>query len=78
MSIDPRDRERRNYALRRSIMDCGMGVMIVAAGLFFLFAERFGFVYTVGPLFRYAFAGLCVLYGGFRIYRGIKKNYFSE
>jgi hypothetical protein len=59
-------------------MDCGMGVLIAGAGLFFLFASRFGYNYNVGPWFRYAFAGLCVLYGGFRVYRGIKKNYFSE
>jgi hypothetical protein len=26
--------------------------------------------------FNYIFGGLCLLYGGFRIYRGFKKNYF--
>ena len=26
----------------------------------------------------YLFAGLCILYGGFRVYRGIQKNYFKE
>jgi hypothetical protein len=25
--------------------------------------------------FRYMFGGICLLYGGFRLYRGLKKNY---
>jgi len=59
-------------------MDYGMGVVILGFGVFFAFASKFGFNFTIDSFFRYFFAGLCALYGGFRIYRGYKKNYFSE
>jgi len=55
-----------------------MGVVILGFGVFFAFASKFGFNFTIDSFFRYFFAGLCALYGGFRIYRGYKKNYFSE
>ena len=77
MRIDPQERQRRNYILRRSIMDYGMGALIAGSGLFFLFAPKLGFAnFDLDPILRYGFAGLCILYGGFRIYRGYKKNYF--
>jgi hypothetical protein len=78
MNIDPTDRKTKNYLLRRSLLDYGMGGMIVGFGLFFAFADRFNIQFTIEPAFRYAFVGLCLLYGGFRMYRGYKKNYFTE
>jgi hypothetical protein len=78
MSSDPNDRKTKNYILMRSIMDYGMGGLIAGFGLFFAFADKMGIGFTIEPFFRYFFAGLCLLYGGFRIYRGYKKNYFSE
>jgi hypothetical protein len=55
-----------------------MGIIILGFGVFFAFANRFGIEFTIAPGFRYAFVALCIIYGGFRIYRGYKKNYFSE
>jgi len=79
MSFDPQDRHRKNYILRRSIMDYGMGGLIVGSGLFFVFAPMMGYVnFDFDPLLRYGFACLCFIYGAFRMYRGYKKNYFSE
>jgi len=78
MNIDPADRKARNYIVRRSLLDYGMGAIIMGFGLFFAVADRFGIEFSITPAFRYAFVGLCVIYGGFRIYRGYKKNYFSE
>jgi hypothetical protein len=78
MAIDPTDRKEKNYVLRRSLMDYGMGAIIICFGLFFAFAERFGISFSITPAFRYAFVVLCVIYGAFRMYRGYKKNYFSE
>ena len=78
MNIDPADRKARNYIVRRSLLDYGMGAIIMGFGLFFAVADRFGIEFSITPGFRYAFVGLCVIYGGFRIYRGYKKNYFSE
>ena len=78
MNTDRTDRKEKNYILRRSLLDYGMGVIIAGFGLFFAFAERFNISFNITPAFRYAFVGLCIVYGGFRIYRGYKKNYFSE
>ncbi len=78
MNLDPTDRKTKNYILRRSILDYGMGAIIIGFGFFFVFADRFGISFTITPLFRYCFAGLCIVYGAFRVYRGYKKNYFSE
>lgn len=72
------DRKRKNYILRRSILDYGMGIVILGVGVVVLFAEKFGFQVSIDDLMRYMFFGLCLLYGGFRIYRGFSKNYFYE
>lgn len=60
-------------------MDIGMGVIIAGFGVFFLLAPRMGWMeFSLDPLLRYMFSGLCLLYGGFRVYRGVQKNYFNE
>ena len=71
------ERRKRGYALMRAILDFGMGVLILAFGVFFLLAPRLGFDFNIDNLYRYIFSGLCLLYGGFRVYRGAKKNYFN-
>jgi hypothetical protein len=78
MNIDPADRKAKNYILRRSIMDYGSGTIILGFGVFFGLAPKYGIEFGIAPSFRYAFVVLCILYGAFRIYRGYKKNYFSE
>ena len=72
---DP-DRREKGYILMRTILDVGMGLMILGFGVFFIFASRFGFEIRGGDTFRYLFGFLCVVYGGWRVYRGFKKNYF--
>jgi hypothetical protein len=71
------DNRARGYRMRRSIMDYGMGVIIICLGIFFLLSSRLGVTFSIDDTFRYLFAGLCIAYGGFRIYRGYKKNYFN-
>jgi len=73
---DNDDRAKR-YALRKSIMDYGMGVIIACFGIFFLIAPRLGIVFGMENLFRYLLGALFILYGLFRMYRGYKKNYFN-
>jgi hypothetical protein len=71
------DKRQRAYANRRAIMDYGMGLIYTVMGCFFLFSEQFGVkLQFPTPPFSWIFAGLCLVYGGFRIYRGYKKNYF--
>lgn len=68
---------KKGYVLRRAILDYGMGVIIFGIGIFFLVAPKLGYAIDLDPLLRYMFSGLCLLYGGFRVYRGAKKNYFN-
>ena len=72
-------KRRRAYANRRSIMDIGMGFIYAAMGAFFVLSKQLGIniEFPTAP-FNYIFGGLCLLYGGFRIYRGFKKNYFRS
>lgn len=78
MPLEPEDNRVKNYKLRRSIMDYGMGVIIGGFGVFFALAPKLGFEFSVDPFFRYFFSGMCIVYGAWRIYRGYSKNYFSE
>ena len=72
------DKRTKGYIMMRAILDYGMGIMILGFGVFFFLAPKLGFVINGGDFFRYFFAGLCVVYGAWRIYRGYKKNYFRS
>jgi hypothetical protein len=74
---DRPDRRKQGYILRRAILDYGMGVIIFGIGIVVLLAPKLGLTLSIDDTFRYMFAGLCLLYGGFRIYRGSRKNYFN-
>jgi hypothetical protein len=71
-------KRRKAYVNRRSLMDFGMGIIYTMMGGFFLLSELFGIYMEFPPKpFSYIFGGLCVVYGVFRIYRGVRKNYFN-
>ena len=78
MALEQRERRAKNYILMRSIMDLGMGLVIFGFGVFLFLAPRLGIEFNVEPLFRYFFAGMCIVYGAWRIYRGFKKNYIQH
>lgn len=74
-------KRRKQVSQMKSLMDYGMGLLILVVGLFFLFRsqlgnfplnDRLGAPDTLEKLF----GGICVVYGSWRIYRGYKKNYF--
>ena len=77
MENEAPDRRKRMYALRRAIMDYGIGFIIMGFGVFLLIAPKLGFSFQIDNLNRYLFSGLCLLYGGFRAYRGSRKDYFK-
>src|SRR5260221_13226060 len=78
MSSELDDKKMKQYANRRAIMDFGMGVFWAGLGTFFMFSKRFGYdLHFLPSPYIYMFGGICLLYGGFRIYRGYKKNYFN-
>jgi len=74
---DMEQKRIRAYTNRRSLMDLGMGLIYAAMGGFFVFKDLLGVAidFPERP-FNYVLGGLCLLYGGFRIYRGVKKNYY--
>jgi hypothetical protein len=76
MASDIEDKKQRAYVNRRSIMDLGMGLIYAGMGAAMMFAEKVGLGDIFSAPFTYIFGGICLLYGGFRIYRGIKRNYY--
>lgn len=73
------ERDKR-YIRMRSIMDLGMGILWTGMGVFLLFIKNFSpyLVLQYDENILMIFGGVCVAYGLFRIYRGIKKNYLQH
>ncbi len=85
MSLEEFEKDRlttkqKGFMRMRSIMDFGMGLLWTAMGIFLIFIRYFntGLAARFDDIYMKMFGGLCVVYGIFRIYRGIKKNYFIE
>ena len=68
---------KKSYELRRAILDYGMGVIIFCIGIILLLAPKLGISVSIDDTLRYMMGGLFLLYGGFRIYRGRRKNYYN-
>lgn len=70
----------RGFVRMRSIMDMGMGLLWLGMGVFLVFIKKFNtgleVQFNTPPM--KGFGIICIIYGGFRIYRGIKKNYFKK
>ena len=72
--------KQKGQVRMRTIMDFGMGILWLGMGVFMIFP------YTFVPdiALQYdddrlkIFGAVCLLYGSFRIYRAVKKNYFRE
>lgn len=73
------DANSRRYSMMKSIMDFGMGLIYLGVGIVILFPREFhlGSVFTSSVIAK-IFAGIVIIYGSWRIYRGIKKDYFKE
>ena len=71
--------KRKRLALRKSLMDYSIGVLIVLTGFFFLVRDKLKLDinsnYPPNEMDK-IFGVICLLYGAWRIYRGYKKNYF--
>ena len=72
-------KKRKDVSVMRSVMDYGMGLLIIGAGVVLLFRDKLK-IEVMGDAPPSAldkvFGGICLLYGAWRIYRGYKKNYF--
>ncbi|ANI89853.1 hypothetical protein A9P82_11485 [Arachidicoccus ginsenosidimutans] len=74
-----REQQRKRYANMRAIKDVVMAIIILGVGLMMFFGKKFlytrAFFQEKDPVILYIFGSLCLLYGGFRMYMAIKRNY---
>lgn len=73
------DNKTKRYVMMRSITDLGMGFIYVGVGVVILFAKQFNFStdFTASVPAK-IFAALVIIYGSWRILRGIRKKYYKE
>lgn len=67
----------KRYRLSRTIYNIAMGILILAIGVVMFFGEKWNLtqITAYDPMIRYSFGALCIIYGAFRLYRGLKKEY---
>ena len=73
------DPKTRRYMQMRSILDLGMGLLYLGIGVVIFFSKEFHLYndFTESTPAK-IFAVLVVIYGAWRIYRGLKKDYFKN
>ena len=76
MENSARDSRDKNFRIMRMIYDLTIGLLMGALGSAMILAEKLGFVQVLdwGVTMRYSFGAIFLLYGVFRIYRGIKQT----
>jgi uncharacterized membrane protein HdeD (DUF308 family) len=73
------EEQRKKTSRLRSLMDMTMGLLVVFIGICFLLYEQLNLKKIFGKehsSLDYVIAGLFIVYGIWRIYRGYKKDYF--
>ncbi|MDI9365391.1 MAG: hypothetical protein QM541_10600 [Flavobacterium sp.] len=60
--------------IAKKAFDITRASLILGVGIVVLFGDKMNIAIMVGldPVLKYIFGGICLLYGGFRLYRGIK------
>lgn len=78
MENDFRVKQKKSYNVMKMTYDLTIAVLLLGMAVIMLFADKLKIEQLAdkdNDLFRYFFGGLCLLYGGFRLYRGIKRDY---
>lgn len=81
METELREKQRKSFTLMRSVRDFTMAVLYLSMAVVLFFGEHWKIGHMIalnetwGITFSYFFGSICLLYGGFRLYRGIKKDY---
>jgi hypothetical protein len=77
MEQDFREKQKKSYRMMRMIYDLSMAVFILGMAFILLLAEQLKVeqLMLVDPMYRYLMGSVSVLYGGYRLYRGIKRDY---
>ncbi len=78
MDNDYKSRRQKSYTNMQTVYNVSMGILITGIGVMMFFNEEIGLnlsdKFDGDSLMIYLFGSLCLLYGGFRLYRGIKKD----
>lgn len=77
MENDFRAKQKKSYNLMRMSYDLTIAILLLGMAVMMLFADKLNIEQLLdkdNEFFRYFFGSLCLLYGGFRLYRGIKRN----
>jgi hypothetical protein len=73
------DANTKRYAMMKSIMDFGMGLIYIGVGIVIFFPGEFHLKSSFADsTLAKIFAVLVIVYGSWRIYRGIRKDYFKK
>jgi len=73
------DAKTKRYVLMKSIMDFGMGIIYLGIGTVIFFSKEFHLSSNFSDsAVAKIFAVVVVIYGLWRIYRGIKKDYYKD
>lgn len=72
-----KEKQQKSYTLMRMTYDLTMAILILGMAFVLFMCERLKIeqIASIDSTFRYLFGGICILYGGFRLYRGIKRDY---
>lgn len=75
--MDTRERSERSYRFFRRIYDFTMATLILGSAFLMLGAKWFHIeqIMNIDAEFRMIFGIMCLLYGGFRLFRGFKQDY---
>jgi len=77
MENDYRVKQKKSYNVMRMTYDLTIAVLLLGMAVVMLFADKLHIEQLMdkdNEFFRYFFGGLCLLYGGFRLYRGFKRS----
>ena len=75
MENEFRERHRKNFANMRMMRDITMAILILGVAVVLFFAKQLNLLSNIGDGFRLALGVLFAVYGIFRLYRGIKRDY---
>ena len=81
ISDDYKEKQRKGAVTAKRIYNVSLGILIFATGLLVIFLNKIDnetlheYLDFGDPLLQNLFGGLCIIYGLFRLYRGIKKDY---
>ena len=75
--MEERERSERSYRFFRRIYDFSMSTLILGIGLLLLGAKyvKMDMVLAIDNDFRLIFGTMCMVYGGFRLFRAVKQDY---